>query len=340
MRQKPNLHPSFTTKKNAILASLSNPESTYTDLSPKGSVDAAIKPLIDRINALEGIVTTSSCAGRVSVFFEGRKQGKGYEGRGDAKDKEGLGKESEQAAVPGGKGMGGKWLFVSHESVELSKKGEAKENLPQLLGLGSLGEPDKAPALSGEVDEMRLVRFQFEPMILHIMTASLHHAQPVLAAAINAGFRESGIQSLKNLDDPNAFPMVAIRTAGLAFESLIGVIPDRTQDDEDGGENEEHITRIISDEYLELLISIANERFKTNAERIRRFEQDLFKREEGHGQAWEDSKSRQERKRAEGLKQQQTLRKTEMNQEGSGFLASDIDENMGNAGLLASLPPH
>lgn len=134
--------------------------------------------------------------------------------------------------------------------------------------------------------------------------------------------------------------MVAIRTAGLAFESLIGVIPDRTQDDEDGGENEEHITRIISDEYLELLISIANERFKTNAERIRRFEQDLFKREEGHGQAWEDSKSRQERKRAEGLKQQQTLRKTEMNQEGSGFLASDIDENMGNAGLLASLPPH
>lgn len=165
MRQKPNLHPSFTTKKNAILASLSNPESTYTDLSPKGSVDAAIKPLIDRINALEGIVTTSSCAGRVSVFFEGRKQGKGYEGRGDAKDKEGLGKESEQAAVPGGKGMGGKWLFVSHEPVELSKKGEAKENLPQLLGLGSLGEPDKAPALSGEVDEMRLVRFQFEPMV-------------------------------------------------------------------------------------------------------------------------------------------------------------------------------
>ena len=171
------------------------------------------------------------------------------------------------------------------------------------------------------------------------MTASLHHAQPILAAALNAGFRESGIQSLKNLDDLNAFPMVAIRTAGLAFESLVGVVPNHTQDDEDGDEIEEHITRIVSEEYLELLISIANERFKINAERIRRFEQDLFEREEGHGQAWEDSKSRQERKRTEGLKQQQALRETQMRQQGNGLLESDIDEDTGNAGLFDSSLP-
>ena len=172
------------------------------------------------------------------------------------------------------------------------------------------------------------------------MTASLHHAQPILAAAINAGFRESGIQSLKNLDDSNAFPMVAVRTAGLAFESLVGLIPNRTCYQEDGAEIAEHIARIVSEEHLELLVNIANERFKINAERICRFEQDLFKREEGLGQAWEDSKSRQERKRAEGLEQQQTLRKAQENQGRGGFLASGIDEPIDNAGLFgSSLPP-
>ena len=164
MRQKPKFPPPFTAKKNTILASLSTPVSTYADLSPKGFVDTAIKPLIDRINALEGVVTTSSCAGRTSVFCEGRKQGRRYEER-RVQNVEGFRKESEQAAVPGGKGMGGKWLFVSHEPIELSKKGDGKENLPELLGLGSLEARNKALALSGEANEMRLVRFQFEPMV-------------------------------------------------------------------------------------------------------------------------------------------------------------------------------
>ena len=172
------------------------------------------------------------------------------------------------------------------------------------------------------------------------MTASLHHAQPILAAAINAGFRESGIQSLKNLDDSEAFPMVGIRTAGVALESLVGLIPDRIQDRQDGTETEEHIIRIVSDEYLELLVNIANERFKTNAERMKRFEQDLFKRESGLGQAWEDSKSRQERKRAEGLKQQQMLREAQMKQDRDHPPASHYYEEIDSAGLFgSSLPP-
>ncbi len=166
------------------------------------------------------------------------------------------------------------------------------------------------------------------------MTASLHHAQPILAAAINAGFRESGIQSLKNLEDSNAFPMVAIRTAGLAFESLVGMVPSRPQDEKDGDETEGNLSRLVSEAYLELLISIANERFRTNAERIRRFEQDLFKREKGVGHAWEDSKSRQERKRAEGLEQRQMLRNAGKNQESRDVSAFDMDENIDNAALF------
>ena len=168
------------------------------------------------------------------------------------------------------------------------------------------------------------------------MTASLHHAQPILAAAINAGFRESGIQSLKNLEDPNAFPMVAIRSAGLAFDSLVGVIPSRTLDENEGEEVEEHATKIVTEAYLELLVSVANERFKVNAERMRRFEQELFKRDEGIGDVWEDSVSRQERKRAEGLERRQMLQKSQSNQKRGSSPAFDVAEVMENTELFGS----
>lgn len=149
------------------------------------------------------------------------------------------------------------------------------------------------------------------------MTASLHYAQPILTAAINAGFRESGIQSLKNLDDANAFPMVAIRTAGVALESIIGVVSEREENanqDDDEHPNTEEVERLVSEGYLAMLVNLANERFKTNAERMRRFEKDLFRREAGSeaSSEWEDSKARQERKRAEGLKQQEEVRNRRM----------------------------
>ena len=147
------------------------------------------------------------------------------------------------------------------------------------------------------------------------MTASLHHAQPILAAAINAGFRESGIQTLKNLDDVNAFPMVAIRSSGLALESIIGCVADGVKDISagvpDGKQyvNNEDVHRLVGDNYLDLLLNIANDRFKSNTERMRRFESDLFDREAITTSSWEDSKTRQERKRAEGLKKQEEVRK-------------------------------
>lgn len=69
----PPIPPFFTRRKETVLAQLALPEDEYTDLSPKGTVDAGIRDLIDEINAVDGLVTTSSCAGRVSVFLEGRK---------------------------------------------------------------------------------------------------------------------------------------------------------------------------------------------------------------------------------------------------------------------------
>lgn len=151
------------------------------------------------------------------------------------------------------------------------------------------------------------------------MTASLAHASPILTAAINAGFRESGVQSLKNLDDPsNAFPMVAIRTSGLAFESLIGYAADGAADikergggdspDDDDDDDVVIHSLLANQSHLQLLLDIANGRFVANQQRMRRFETELFSSSEETGsikkttiREWEDPVIRQARKRAEGL---------------------------------------
>ena len=132
------------------------------------------------------------------------------------------------------------------------------------------------------------------------MTASLKHAQSVLASAINAGFRESGLQSLKNLEDPNAFPMVAIRSSGLALSSLIGFMDDHVAPSK--------IMSLVNGDYLRLLLEIANERFKANTERIERFRHELLERTAVRTSRWEDASARKERKMVEGLKSQGGLR--------------------------------
>lgn len=176
----PPIPPAFIAKKTTILSSLARPDETYTDASPKGSVDDAIKDLIHRLNALEGIVTTSSCAGRVSVFAEGKKEGDTQAepaaagsfkqeqckaGGTDSKANPNIARGDDDArgrekGVPGGKGFGGRWLYVSHEPIPDDK---IDEDLSTLFGL-----PFQAPKPNGSraiVNRKRLVRFQFEPMV-------------------------------------------------------------------------------------------------------------------------------------------------------------------------------
>lgn len=187
------LPPTFLAKKQRILNALATPSSSYTDRSPKGSVDDGIKDLIDRINRLEGIVTTSSCAGRISVFLQGRNnssQGSEEDDEGeeiqDGADKEGGNndvadsggglREHITTLVPGGKGRGGRWLFVSHEPVKvLSKQGLGETPLFTLFGLSHV------PLSSRELNtsQVRYVRFQFEPMVSRI------YREPVITQLSN-----------------------------------------------------------------------------------------------------------------------------------------------------------
>lgn len=175
----------FVEKKARILSQLAVPMALYGDLSPKGSIDDGIRDLIDGINARDGLVTTSSCAGRVVVFAEGAKRGEVMvtmetekERHGDVDEGEDEGKgdvdgcqvevEKTQAlkggkmnlARAGGKGGGGKWLFVSHEPVDMEDS--KRDGVSSFLGM---------PRMEGVVEhgrpftEERLIHFKFEPMV-------------------------------------------------------------------------------------------------------------------------------------------------------------------------------
>lgn len=230
--------PSFARRKEAILAQLAVPDDEYTDLSPKGTVDAGIRDLIDEINGLEGLVTTSSCAGRVSVFLEGRRTGRGAppatadegslllpghhlavedEGAGeDGPEGQGLEKgdgqggetgsvmaggtpvggngrddpmgrasasaSAETIAGVGGKGGGGRWLFVSHEPVESRGKLDSEPNIvAALLGIEEPIFDGKDGSSAEEMGESRLIHFKFEPMVwFPLPSIACSHARSAL----------------------------------------------------------------------------------------------------------------------------------------------------------------
>ena len=126
--------------------------------------------------------------------------------------------------------------------------------------------------------------------------------------------------------------MVAVRSAGLALGAIIGCCIDSTPTKQKNGgeegvndhkveeENKEKVTSMVTEEYLDVLVRLANERFEVNKERMRRFEEGLLGRggfelegeEDRNGGVqgrewlkgkieWEDKELRKLRKRAEGL---------------------------------------
>jgi tRNA wybutosine-synthesizing protein 3 len=98
--------------------------------------------------------------------------------------------------------------------------------------------------------------------------------------------------------------MVAVRSAGYSFDSIIGY------QDETG-----HNIPLVDEKYLRTLVAIANDRFRINVERIARFQNALmgaFKtssspRGNSKKLEWEDTNTRKQRKREEGLARQQAL---------------------------------
>lgn len=180
--------PTFQDRKAKILADLNTPDEDYQDLSPKGSVDAGIRDLISEINASPDYVTTSSCAGRIAVYLEGSKGAK----------------------------AGGKWLFTSHDPVELPG-GDGK--VFELFGLQarrSETPPDTVTA--------RFVHFKYEPMVgrqhflLHSLTSPMY---------IPNSLSRSSTSSLPPYHQPNAprllhCPQASAKAASMGFWTQAG----------------------------------------------------------------------------------------------------------------------
>lgn len=142
----------FDARKQKILEQLEAPDEEYHDLSPKGSIDAPIRDLISEINVNDGIVTTSSCSGRISVFLEGRKA--------DSNAPAFVEDSEESRAGPGGKGGGGTWLFISHEPIDVSDTVSASDLLQDF------GFEGAASGETGAIDvHRRFIHIKFEPMV-------------------------------------------------------------------------------------------------------------------------------------------------------------------------------
>jgi tRNA wybutosine-synthesizing protein 3 len=105
--------------------------------------------------------------------------------------------------------------------------------------------------------------------------------------------------------DGTICPMVAVRSMGLAFDSIIGY-----------ESVEGTATSLVDEEHLAMLVQIANSRFKTNSERIQRFRASLSKESSpGYVKSerpdWEDASERKKRMKMEGLAKQSTLKEHE-----------------------------
>ena len=141
----------FEAKRTRILQQLELPTEEYSDLSPKGSIDEGIRDLIEEINHCDGLVTTSSCAGRISVFLEGKKK--------DISGTETLDGKDASLAGPGGKG-GGAWLFISHSPVAISKN-ISDSNFSSTFGLEFPSKVDDPDHEKGR----RYIHIKFEAMV-------------------------------------------------------------------------------------------------------------------------------------------------------------------------------
>ena len=155
----------FHAKKQKILSQLDVPEIEYTDASPKGSVDEEIRELVNQINTTSGLVTTSSCSGRIAVFVDGLA-------KTDDATSNGQNIEPQQATTSRDAGnisstsgsisikTSGYWIFTSHKPLQ-SETYERPGSMFELIGF----QRDAEPSFPLSSAHPRYIHFKFEPMV-------------------------------------------------------------------------------------------------------------------------------------------------------------------------------
>lgn len=145
------------------------------DASPKGYIDDEILALVRQLNKLDGVATTSSCAGRIAVFLEGIK--KGTEPSDELRKQEEdihSGSQRKEDGSPlagiGGKGHCGRWMYVSHTPIEDRTLSWSDLCDASVTGCTSCFGPSETISICQQQphiidDETRLLHFKFEPMV-------------------------------------------------------------------------------------------------------------------------------------------------------------------------------
>lgn len=262
----------FDQKKKAILAEINSLE---PDLSPKGTIDQLCLPIMHLINSHKDMITTSSCSGRISVFVEGAKL------------------INKKDVKSGGKGLGGRWLFVTHEQDEV------------LNWLNNISETEQIRFQSvdnntNEFDNsVRYILYKYEPFILHVKCRDFQMASKLFNVAMSCGFRESGIGSNN---------IVAIRI-NIKLDIPIGFLDEKDNN---------MVTFFVSKQYInnvlnKLTISKFIENKKKMDELYAAIDKEIISKPldsnfNSQSEIKETKEERRERKRREGLERQRQLK--------------------------------
>jgi tRNA wybutosine-synthesizing protein 3 len=179
---------------------------------------------------------------------------------------------------------GGEWLLVSHDPLS-----QSTDWLRTVLG----GLAVCRDCL--QVTKLATVTFKFEPFILHVEADSLAHGQRLLGAALQAGYRNSGLV----LASDQQRVMVQIRHT-MKMDIPLGL---RCQ---------HGVCLLVDTKYIEWIVRKSNEMFETNVKRTLILQSEIsemFTRIDNSTKS-ESKEERRERKRREGLQLQQQSRFT------------------------------
>lgn len=130
------------------------------DFSKKGSIDDQIEALVKYLNGQSQYFTTSSCSGRILICSDDTLPS-------SVENDEHVIRESEKSSSGGKRGC--VWYIVSHTPMHPN---------------------DALSALSTVQESCKL---KFEPFVLHVQCSELKYAQCIHNAAVQSGFRNSGI---------------------------------------------------------------------------------------------------------------------------------------------------
>ncbi|KAL8461431.1 hypothetical protein ACS0TY_032776 [Phlomoides rotata] len=138
------------------------------------------------------------------------------------------------------KARGGSWLFVSHEPAPPSS-------------VTAILFPSPAHAPHSDPLEKQSVVFRFEPLIIAVECENVAAAQSLVSLAISCGFRESGITGASKRT------IIAIRCS-IRLEVPLGDMQ----------------KLMVSPEYVEYLVEVANEKMEANKKRTDLFHDKLI----------------------------------------------------------------